>query len=179
MFYSSSSLLGLLHCFIQLVKLSEELGQRSSDPRNPMMPHIPMIGNIVVESLSYVDHNAVGLSLELLQTLLGLYLVTNSIRVQTPRYLHWNSRLRKCPSNLGWRSRCNDENQSIPTTLPEDALLATYESESHGSSHSLFIEHCKALPCSILRKFHDNTSWRFVTSHLLVQTDDSLCTHRK
>jgi len=73
-----------------------------------------------------------------------------------------NSWLRKRSSNLG-RCRCsNNKDQSVPAALPEDALLAAYESESYGSCDSLPIKYSQALPNRFLRKLHINTCWRLV-----------------
>lgn len=43
----SYGLQGIVYCFIQLLRLSVEMGQREVDPRDPMAPHIPALAPLI------------------------------------------------------------------------------------------------------------------------------------
>lgn len=62
----SHGLQGIVYCFIQLLRLSVEMGQREVDPRDPMAPHIPSLAPLIRRCLGVDDHNLTTASMELL-----------------------------------------------------------------------------------------------------------------
>ncbi|KAL6062018.1 hypothetical protein QOT17_012438 [Balamuthia mandrillaris] len=67
---SPHTLAGLLYCLLQLTALSDEWKARETDPRNPILPHIPFICNLLPKCIYHHDSNVVSVALEFLLRIL-------------------------------------------------------------------------------------------------------------